>query len=101
MGVKYAQGNYKGKKIHFILVLVQSLRFKNFGLKPSFCYENKTDFGWFVLRIRITVGSYSHRNLEYANPNQENPPTTTFNRFYELNSVENKMQLKSERPSRK
>ena len=37
---------------------------------------------------RLNVGSYSHQNSECTNSNYENPPNTTLNRFYELNSVE-------------
>ncbi len=41
-------------------------------------------------------GSKTHKNLECANSYHENPPNRILNRVFELNSVENKMQLKSD-----
>ena len=46
--------------------------------------------------IRLNVESVSHKNPECANSYLENPPNRILNRFFELNSAENKMQLKSE-----
>ena len=51
----------------------------------------KPTLHWLVLvknLIGLNVGSYSHQNPECANSNYENPPNTTLNWFYELNSVE-------------
>ena len=55
-------------------------------------------FWW---RIRLNVESCSHQNTECANSNRKNSPNRILNRFFELNSVENKMQLESESSSRK
>ena len=62
-----------------------------YGVRPN---ENKTDLGWFQQLIRLNVESCSHQNPECGNSNHENPPSTKLNRFYELNSVQNLMQLK-------
>ena len=43
----------------------------------------------------------SHHNVECANSHHENPPNRILNRFFEFNSVENKMQLESKNSSRK
>jgi len=63
--------------------------------------ENKTDLGWFSWRIRLNVASCSHKNPECANAYHENPPNRILNWFFELNSLENKMQLESESSNRK
>jgi len=56
------------------------------GIMP---YENKTDLGWLLWRIRLNVESCSHQTPEYANSNHENPPNTILNRFFEFTFVEN------------
>ena len=48
---------------------------------------------------RLNVESCSHKNPECANSCRENPPNRILNWFFELNSVENKMQLESESSS--
>ena len=48
------------------------------------------------IRTRLNVEPYSHKNPEFANSYHENPQNRILNRFFELNSVENKMQLESE-----
>jgi len=65
------------------------------GVRPK---NKKTDLGWFFWKIRLNVESSPHKNPECAKSYHENPPKRKLNRFFQLNSVENKMQLESECP---
>ena len=49
----------------------------------------------------LSVESCYNKNPEYVNSYHEKPTNRILNRVFELNSVENKMQLKSESSSRK
>ena len=51
------------------------------------------------MKIKPTL--VGHKNPECANSFHENQPNRILNRFLELNSVENKMQLESKSSSRK